>query len=314
MANKLYSEESVQGIANAIRAVSGSTNTYKIGEMPAAISNISTGLNWAELNYNTSGVNKGTPAEVVNGFNYAKEIIDNYDSTSTYVLDKSLLFFPKIDISERYNYQQMFDRSCLLHIEPITLGEEEPTGTISTNYMFKETLIESITINSVNNLPVAYNSTFLDCKRLKTVQINTPASATEHMFEGCSALTTINNFTTSTVTNMRYMFKNCTSLVTAPTLNSGSCTLMNELFNGCTNLVNIPIYDTSLNTNFSSFINGCTSLSNTSLDNILVMCINATAYTGTKKLSTLGLNSAYDSIIPTLDHYNDFITAGWIIR
>ena len=43
MANKLYEEASVQAIANAIRAKNGSTATYKIGEMAAAVNSITTG-------------------------------------------------------------------------------------------------------------------------------------------------------------------------------------------------------------------------------------------------------------------------------
>lgn len=41
MANKLYEESSVQAIANAIRAKSGTTTKYKIGEMAAAVQSIS---------------------------------------------------------------------------------------------------------------------------------------------------------------------------------------------------------------------------------------------------------------------------------
>lgn len=43
MSKKLYEESSVQAIADAIRAKSGSTDTYKIAEMPTAISAIPTG-------------------------------------------------------------------------------------------------------------------------------------------------------------------------------------------------------------------------------------------------------------------------------
>lgn len=43
MAKKLYEESSVQAIADAIRAKNGSTDTYKIAEMPTAISAIQTG-------------------------------------------------------------------------------------------------------------------------------------------------------------------------------------------------------------------------------------------------------------------------------
>lgn len=43
MANKLYSEESIQAIAEAIRAKSGNDGTYKVSEMAGAISELSTG-------------------------------------------------------------------------------------------------------------------------------------------------------------------------------------------------------------------------------------------------------------------------------
>lgn len=43
MANKLYEESSVQAIADAIRAKNGTTTTYKIGEMAAAIGGLETG-------------------------------------------------------------------------------------------------------------------------------------------------------------------------------------------------------------------------------------------------------------------------------
>ena len=43
MANKLYNDTSIMAIADAIRAKNGTTNTYTIGEMASAITNIPTG-------------------------------------------------------------------------------------------------------------------------------------------------------------------------------------------------------------------------------------------------------------------------------
>lgn len=318
MANKLYSEESVQGIANAIRAVSGSTSTYKIGEMPAAISAISTGLNWSDLNYDTSDTNKGTPEEIVNGFNYAKEIINTYTSNSTYLNDIKLMFWPNIDMTGRYNYEAIFSRSNLIHCPPLVFGDiNHLESNANIKFAFRETRIEEIEISTINNdIAATCTSAFLDCKNLKTAKINCEVSSLGSMFSGCTSLTTVNNLNRSnTVVDGSETFRNCSSLVTAPTItNFGTTTAMNNIFNGCTALVNIPIYDTAGITSCTNAFANCTSLSNESLDNILVMCINAISYNGTKKLSTLGVNSMYDSIIPTLDHYNDFITAGWIIR
>ena len=314
MANKLYNETSVRNIADAIRSVNGSTDTYNIGEMAAAVSSISTGLNWADLNYDTSGPNKGTPSEIVNGFNYAKTIMENYTASSVFTNDNNLILWPNIDITGRFNYQNMFNGSALLHADPVTLGEETPTGNITTNYMFSSTLIEDIEISTVNNVTAGMAHTFKDCKRLKTIKINFTPNDIEGLCEGCSSLTTINTINTSDITNMRYVFKNCTSLVSAPAFDTGNATLFNEMFNGCTALTTIPVYDTSKITNFTSFVNNCPALTDATLDNILVMCINATAYNGNKKLSQLGVGNIYDTRIQALPHYNDFINAGWIIR
>ena len=43
MANKLYEENDIQNIANAIRAKNGSTDKYKVSQMSDAVSNIGSG-------------------------------------------------------------------------------------------------------------------------------------------------------------------------------------------------------------------------------------------------------------------------------
>ena len=44
------------------------------------------------------------------------------------------------------------------------------------------------------------------------------------------------------------------------------------------------------------------------------MCINATNYEGTKTLSAMGIsNSTLVAKIPNLEHYQDFLNAGWTI-
>lgn len=43
MANKLYEETHIQAIANAIREKKGSTETYKVSEMAAAVRALQTG-------------------------------------------------------------------------------------------------------------------------------------------------------------------------------------------------------------------------------------------------------------------------------
>lgn len=64
MANKLYEESSVQAIAEAIRSKNGSSSTYKIGEMAAAILAIpaGTGTNYLPTVCNNSSYSLGAGA------------------------------------------------------------------------------------------------------------------------------------------------------------------------------------------------------------------------------------------------------------
>lgn len=317
MSNKLYEENSVQAIADAIRAVNGSTDTYKIGDMAAAVAGISTGLNWSELNYDTSGPNKGTPQEVVDAFNYAKQIITNYDVTSTYVSDKDLFFWPNIDLLSRYNCANMFDKSNLMYCPNLILGSlESGAGNITTNYMFRQTWIEYVELSSVgnNSLTIYLNNTFYDCTRLKSAKFNAPVSFGEGVFNGCTVLTDLTFTGTPTCTQTRYIFRSCPALITAPHIDTSGAALFTEMFKGCTALENVPVYDFSSATNLQNVYQNCPALTDQSLDNILQSCISATAYGGTKSLATLGIPNTYDTRIAALTHYQDFLDAGWIIR
>lgn len=317
MGNKLYNESSVQNIANAIRAVNGTTNTYKIGDMANAISSISTGLDWSELNYDTSGYNKGTPTEVTSAFNYAKSLINLYDVTSTYVNDKNLFFWPNIDLQDRYNFYNMFDKSNLMHCPPLVMGSTQSgAGNITTNYMFRQTWIEEIEMSTVDNntQTINLNNTFYDCVNLKSAKFNAPTSFGEGVFNGCTSLVNLTFTGTPTCGQTRYIFRGCTSLVTAPSLDTSAAALFTEMYKGCTLLANVPVYDFSAATNLQNVFQNCPALSDTSLDNILQSCITTNVYQGTKALSTLGIANTYDARIVDLPHYQDFIDAGWVIR
>lgn len=346
MGNKLYNETSVQNIADAIRLVTGGASTYKIGEMAAAISSISTGLDWSELGYNTSGIDKGLPMEIKNAFVYAKYIYDNWEelrelSVPKYTTDKKMFLFPNVDITETTLYNAMFDGSNLMHIEPCIIGEETPTGVITCQTMFKTTWIENVKITTKTSTQhVNSNNMFNGCNNLKSCELNFISDNVSGMFTGCRSLTSITgNFDTSNASNFANTFEDCNIIENVPTIDTGASTTFYRCFHNCfalktapawdlssaTNLTqmfwqdaaleNIPVYDLSSASNLQNmYQNTGDNITNDSLNNILASCISATAYTGTKSLAYLGLSNTYDAIIPTLSNYTDFVAAGWIIR
>lgn len=115
------------------------------------------------------------------------------------------------------------------------------------------------------------------------------------------------------MTTLQAFFKNCNNLVSLPQLDTKNITSFNNMCINCYALKNVPIYDTTSLTAMTSCFNNCTALTDESLDNILQMCINASSYTGTKTLNSIGIKSTNYSQekIESLPHYSDFTTAGW---
>ena len=95
---------------------------------------------------------------------------------------------------------------------------------------------------------------------------------TEHMFSGCTSLTTITGLAgmdTSSVTNMDNMFSGCSALTTLDDIGgwtTSSVTEMYATFNGCSSLLSLDLsaWDVSSVTNFGQMFTSCSSL--TSLD------------------------------------------------
>ena len=100
-----------------------------------------------------------------------------------------------------------------------------------------------------------------------------------------------------------------------PLIDISALTSITSFFQDFKSLETVPVLDTSHITNMSNMFTRCWALSDESLDNILQMCINATSYTATKKLYSIGINLTNYSTerIQALPHYQDFINAGWTL-
>ena len=134
-------------------------------------------------------------------------------------------------------------------------------------------------------------------------------------FMGCVCLKEVALLDTSNVTSTNSMFSTCYSLESVPKFNTQNVTDMQSMFSNNYSLTDVPQFNAPKVKYMNNMFNNCRSLSDASLDNILLMCINATSYTGTKTLARLGLTAEYypTTRIQALPHYQDFIDAGWTI-
>ena len=108
MANKLYNDTSIKAIANAIRAKNDTTDTYTIGEMANAITNISANLFSAEVTFPSrlkNGIVLTLPGDVL-----AHK--DDADFLMTYQFQGSALVAYRSYFGVVGNRQAMFNSVC----------------------------------------------------------------------------------------------------------------------------------------------------------------------------------------------------------
>lgn len=147
----------------------------------------------------------------------------------------------------------------------------------------------------------------------KNIYDNWDASVTDlvNKFYNNKIITYMPLVNTSNVTRTLDMFYGCSSLKSVPLLDTSNVGNMAEMFRA-SSIQEIPVLNTSNVKIMSGFVNGCSKLSNESLNNIMRMCINATAtYTQTKTLAFIGMTSAQATICQSLSNWNDFVAAGW---
>ena len=195
-----------------------------------------------------------------------------------------------------------------------TIGYSEEPKTLQEDYNYAVEIMNNWI--PVTSLMSKFEN---DTKLVYMPLVDTSLTTTmQNTFRNCSKLQTIPKLNTSNVTSLFNTFSGCTNLVEIPPLDTSKVDTMRYMCTNCTYLRNVPVLDTSkLNSSvsFQQTFSGCKNLTEESLDNILQMCINATLYNGTKKLTQLGFSSSINPVsqIQALPHYQAFINAGWTI-
>jgi len=81
-----------------------------------------------------------------------------------------------------------------------------------------------------------------------------------YMFSSCSALMSVLQFDTSSITKMYGTFNCCYALAAIPSLNTANVTNMQRMFQECRSLRTIPMIETEKVTSVEYMFNGCGSL------------------------------------------------------
>ena len=225
-------------IADAIRTKTGSSDPIQASSFDTAIENIPSGggdIDWSEIGYSSA------PDYFANAFNYAKEIYDNWDSSTTgigyrYQNDKQLVIMPLIDTSNVTDMSSTFSGCANLKCVPLL-------NTSNVTYM---------------------NSTFSNCVNLESVPLFDTSKATNmaNMFYNCGKLTSVPLFDTSKATNMNGMFTICQSLTSVPQFNTSNSTGFSTMFYNCSKLVSVPLLDAGKCETVSSIFDYSSNLEN----------------------------------------------------
>ena len=177
-----------------------------------------------------------------------------------------------------YRYNHMFENTNVYDCSKFNIGIKTIKGGNALSYMFYNCKY----LVKVPELPVTtlgrycYDHMFSGCSSLTTIPSNLLPATTlraycyQYMFNGCTSLTTVpsNLLPATTLAEYcyQYMFEGCKSLTTVPNL--PATTLENNcyqyMFNGCTSLTTIPsnlLPATTLANNcYENMFYGCTSL------------------------------------------------------
>ena len=331
--------ESVQNIADSIRAKNHSNQKYKIGEMSGAIDDMKVAIPNTMLTIEHNGVYDVSTDEKVsvevplpsgsvtltsNGTHdvtqYASADVQVPEPTGTIGIGTNGTFNVK-------DYE-FADVNTPTPSGSITITENG-THTV-TNYV--QAIVNVPLPKLTNGIKFRYMAlqqqtlvdNFLDflnkCDKTELTDLS-------NFVENATMSTSVpinwgNAFMSIKPTTVQYMFQSCTNLVTAPQLDLSNCTNFQSSFARCTNLTNVPEYDWSYvcSSNTAGLYN-CfwvlgNSLTQDSVDNILKSCISVpTSATGTKTLAYLFGNVPSNVSTKAQDsqYYQDFLDSGWTI-
>ncbi len=227
-------------VASAIKTKTGDSTAIPASQFDTKIANITTGHldnteyeeanddlddilegttpmtiyppDWSEIGY------ENTPASIIEAFNYAKEIQEDWDSSETNLSNKfsnniNLMYMPLVDTSNVLNMRYMFSGCAILQCVPLF-----DTSEVTNMYgMFSGcTILKNVPLFDTSEVTTMRNM-FNNCSSLISVpQFNTDSMNTSTSFGGMFSY--CNNLSNESLNNILAMCINATSYTGTKTL------------------------------------------------------------------------------------------------
>lgn len=191
-------------------------------------------LDWSALGFN------GRPQTINDGYNYAVQIMNTWDATSTmeskFLRDTNLVFMPLVDISKASNLSNMFQYCNGL----IQVADLDYSKASYLDYIFGGcNQLKSISnFNANGRLQYSFDS----CNKLETIQGNLKPISLRNAFNSCASLKNIPVIDGSNIygtNSLQGAFTNCPSLTDTSLDNILQMCVSATSYNGTKTLVKL---------------------------------------------------------------------------
>lgn len=251
----------------------GGDGTYNVKNYESAV------VNTGAMNWNAIGFSS-IPNWLTDGYNYAKEIYDNWDASATalnskFYGDKRLLIFPNVDTSHATSVASMFSNCTRLQSVEMDISNATNVSSCFASCMSLRYLKLTGTTKTSSFITSNAGLSSLETADFNSLTLGSSTYNFSYTFSGCSSLKNfyINNWDTRYVQNVSGFFYGCTGLTSIDLsfMNTSSIFNTNNMFYNCTNLSFLDLRTFEF-TNISNTTNMLGSSSTSGpLDNCLII-------------------------------------------
>lgn len=205
--------------------------------------------------------------------------------------------------------------------DAIKTAIENKGVTVDANDTFRSyaSKINSIPIGTSGVIQGLTNGTGstagLSASMIRKIPADTTVSGTSlnRAFFQLTNLVEVEDFDTSSVTNMAYMLYECTSLTNLNITRTSNVSNMESMVGGCTSLQSVSLLDCSEVVNFNSAFYGCTAL--TTLGGLkdigeAYLTTQSSNYAGYTVQFVSNTNLTHDSLMNIINNLYDIATKG----